>query len=113
MYKYGKLGSTPSPLYDTAAQMTPRAPGLIANLQFARNSSQGTDSASGLFDRGLETLSLNEWTFMASSAVLGGPCDTLPSATQACLETNLEPLASPWVAFTTFSALGLGALLGE
>jgi tetratricopeptide (TPR) repeat protein len=55
--------------YRQAEQLTPRDPDLRANLQFARNQTQGPTLSPGRWQRWLGRLTLNEWTLLAAGAV--------------------------------------------
>jgi tetratricopeptide (TPR) repeat protein len=55
--------------YRRAEQITPRDPDLRANLQFARNQTQGPTLSPGRWQRWLGRLTLNEWTLLAAGAV--------------------------------------------
>jgi len=67
-FKNGELGRAIF-AFRQAQQLTPRDPDIRANLQFARNQTQGPTLTSTRWQRALGRLSLNEWTVLASSAV--------------------------------------------
>ena len=51
------------------SRLTPRDPDLRANLQFARNQTQGPTLPPSRWQRWLGRLTLNEWTLLAAGAV--------------------------------------------
>jgi tetratricopeptide (TPR) repeat protein len=56
--------------YRRAQELAPRDPSLRFNLQFARKSVTGTETAPGRFwQRALASLTLNEWTVLAALAL--------------------------------------------
>ena len=67
-FKSGQMGRAIA-AYRQAEQVTPRDPDVRANLQFARNQVQGPTQAFSRWQRFLGTLTLNEWTVLASAAI--------------------------------------------
>lgn len=67
-FKAGQLGRAIA-AYRQAERLTPRDPDVRANLQFARNRVQGPTIKAGAWQRGLNQLSLNEWTGLAVTGV--------------------------------------------
>ena len=67
-FKEGQMGRAIG-AYRHAEKLNPRDPDLRANLQFARNQIQGPTLASTWWQRWLSRLSLNEWTWLAVSAI--------------------------------------------
>ena len=67
-FKSGQIGRAVA-AYRQAEQLTPRDPDVRANLQFAQNQVQGPTLRARFWQRGLGTLSLNEWTALASGAL--------------------------------------------
>lgn len=63
-FKAGQIGSAIA-AYRQAEQLTPRDPDLRANLRFAQNRVTGPTLKSTVWQRGLGTLSLREWTWLA------------------------------------------------
>lgn len=63
-FKAGKLGRAIAS-YRQAERFTPRDPDVRANLQFARNRVQGPTIKATAWQRGVNQLSLNEWTGLA------------------------------------------------
>jgi tetratricopeptide (TPR) repeat protein len=55
--------------YRQAERLSPRDPDLRANLQFARNQTQGPTLSPSRWQRWLGRLTLNEWTLLASGAI--------------------------------------------
>ena len=66
-FKSGQLGRAIA-AYRQAGQLAPRDPDVRANLQFAKNQVQGPTLRVRIWQRGLGTLSLNEWTALATGA---------------------------------------------
>jgi tetratricopeptide (TPR) repeat protein len=66
-FKSGQIGRSIA-AYRLAGQMTPRDPDVRANLQFARNQTQGPTLSPGRWQRWLGRLTLNEWTGLAAGA---------------------------------------------
>jgi len=67
-FKSGQIGRAIA-AYRLAGQLTPRDPDVRANLQFARNQTQGPSLAPSRWQRWLSRLTLNEWTLLAACAV--------------------------------------------
>ncbi len=67
-FKSGQIGRAIA-TYRQMAELTPRDPDLRANLQFARIQVQGPTLHAGRWERFFGTLSLNEWTALASAGV--------------------------------------------
>jgi tetratricopeptide (TPR) repeat protein len=67
-FKSGQIGRAIA-AYRQAAQITPRDPDVRANLQFARNQTQGPTLLPNRWQRWLGRLTLNEWTLLAAGAV--------------------------------------------
>jgi tetratricopeptide (TPR) repeat protein len=67
-FKSGQIGRAIA-AYRQAQQLMPRDPDLRANLQFARNQTQGPSLSPGRWERWLGRLTLNEWTVLAAAAV--------------------------------------------
>jgi tetratricopeptide (TPR) repeat protein len=67
-FKSGQIGRAVL-AYHQAQRITPRDPDLRANLQFARNQSQGPAAPASRWFSWLENLTLNEWTLLASAAI--------------------------------------------
>ena len=67
-FKSGEIGRAIA-AYRQAERMAPRDPDLRANLQFVRNQVQGPTLQPGRWARWLGTLTLNEWTLLASGAL--------------------------------------------
>jgi len=67
-FKSGQIGRAIA-AYRLAAQITPRDPDVRANLQFARNQTQGPTLSPSRWQRWLGRLTLNEWTVFAAGAV--------------------------------------------
>jgi tetratricopeptide (TPR) repeat protein len=63
-FKAGQIGSAIA-AYRQAEQLTPRDPDLRANLRFAQNRVTGPTLKTSAWQRGLGTLSLREWTWVA------------------------------------------------
>jgi tetratricopeptide (TPR) repeat protein len=63
-FKAGQIGSAIA-AYRQAEQLTPRDPDLRANLRFAQNRVTGPTLKPTAWQRGLGTLSLREWTWLA------------------------------------------------
>lgn len=66
--KAGQLGRAIA-AYRQAQLLSPRDPDIRANLQFARNQTQGPTLAATRWERWLSRLTLNEWTFLSAGAV--------------------------------------------
>jgi tetratricopeptide (TPR) repeat protein len=66
-FKSGQIGRAIAS-YRQAQQLTPRDPDLRANLQFARNQTQGPSLLPSRWERWLGRLTLNEWTVLAAGA---------------------------------------------
>lgn len=67
-FKSGQIGRALA-AYHQAEQIAPRDPDLRANLQFARNQVQGPAFVPNRWQRGLDKLTLNEWTVLAAATV--------------------------------------------
>ena len=67
-FKSGQMGRALA-AYRRAEQLAPRDPDVRANLQFARNQTQGPTFSPSRWQHGLGKLTLNEWTLLASGAV--------------------------------------------
>jgi tetratricopeptide (TPR) repeat protein len=65
-FKSGRMGQAIA-AYRQAARLTPRDPDVRANLQFARNQTQGPTLSSTRWQRWLARLNLNEWTLLAAA----------------------------------------------
>jgi tetratricopeptide (TPR) repeat protein len=63
-FKAGQIGSAIA-AYRQAKRLTPRDPDLRANLRFAQNRVTGPTLKSTAWQRGLGSLSLREWTWLA------------------------------------------------
>jgi len=68
LFKGGQIGRAIS-AYHQGERLNPRDPDLRANLQFARNQTQGPTLTPRPWQRSLAKLTLNEWTMIASSSV--------------------------------------------
>ena len=68
LFKAGQIGRAISS-YHQAAGLEPRDPDLRANLQFAREQTQGPTLSPGRWQRALNLLTLNEWTVAAALSV--------------------------------------------
>ncbi len=66
-FKSSQLGRAIA-AYRQAGQLAPRDPDIRANLQFARNQVQGPTQPPGRWERGLGTLTVNEWTALTALA---------------------------------------------
>jgi tetratricopeptide (TPR) repeat protein len=65
-FKSGRTGRAIA-AYLRSRQLSPRDPSVRFNLQFARKAATGTDTPPGRWwQRGLGTLTLNEWTVLAA-----------------------------------------------
>ena len=67
-YKSGQIGHAVA-AYRQAAQISPRDPDIRANLNFVRGQIQGPVLPTTHWQRWLDRLTLNEWTFIASAAL--------------------------------------------
>jgi hypothetical protein len=67
-FKAGETGRAIA-AYRQAEQLAPRDPEIRANLQFARDQVQGPTHLPGRWRRGLQRLTVNEWTALASAAL--------------------------------------------
>jgi tetratricopeptide (TPR) repeat protein len=67
-FKSGQIGRAIS-AYKQAERYTPRDPDLRANLQFARNQTQGPSLKLNPAQRSLTRLTLNEWTLLAAGSI--------------------------------------------
>ena len=67
-FKSGQIGRAVA-AYRQAEKLTPRDPDIRANLQFAQNQVQGPTFRARFWQRGLGTVSLNEWTVLTAAAV--------------------------------------------
>ncbi len=67
-FKSGQIGRAIW-AYKQAERYTPRDPDLRANLQFARNQTQGPTLKFNGWQRSLERLTLNEWTLLACGSI--------------------------------------------
>jgi tetratricopeptide (TPR) repeat protein len=67
-YKAGEIGRAIS-AYHRAVELEPRDPDLRANLQFARDQTQGPTLSPDRWQRALHWLTLNEWTAVAAGAI--------------------------------------------
>ena len=67
-FKSGQLGRAIT-AYRQAERLNPRDPDVRANLQFARNQTQGPSLAPDRWQRLLGKLTLDEWTLLASGSV--------------------------------------------
>jgi len=67
-FKSGQIGRAIA-AYRQAERLTPRDPDVRANLQFARNQTQGPTQSPSRWQRWLGRLSLDEWTLLADGAV--------------------------------------------
>ena len=67
-FKSGQIGRAIA-AYRYAGQVAPRDPDVRANLQFARNQTQGPTLSPSRWQRWLGRLTLNEWTLLAAGAV--------------------------------------------
>jgi tetratricopeptide (TPR) repeat protein len=70
-FKSGQVGRAIS-AYQQAERYTPRDPDLRANLNFARNQTQGPTMRPSALQRSLHRLTLNEWTLLASGSIWVG-----------------------------------------
>ena len=68
LFKSGQIGRAIA-AYRTAEQLAPRAPDIRANLQFARNQTQGPTLPPNRWQRWLGRLTLNEWTMLAAAVL--------------------------------------------
>lgn len=69
LFKSGQLGHA-IVNYRRADLLAPRDPDIRANLQFARNTVQGGNAFSvSWWQRGVQRLTLNEWTILAAAAL--------------------------------------------
>ena len=68
LFKSSQIGHAIA-AYRQASQWTPRDPDVRANLQFARNQVQGPTLRASRWERWLGRLSLDEWTWLAASAI--------------------------------------------
>jgi tetratricopeptide (TPR) repeat protein len=68
LFKAGRIGRALA-AYEEAQRMAPRDPDVRANLQFARNQVQGPTLLPEYVRRGLNVLTLNEWTVLAAAGV--------------------------------------------
>ena len=67
-FKAGEIGRALA-AYRRAEQLVPRDPDIRANLQFARNQTQGPSFLPNRWELALGRLTLNEWTVLASATV--------------------------------------------
>lgn len=67
-FKAGEIGRAIA-AYRLGGQLAPRDPDIRANLQFARNQVQGPTRNYAGWQRALQHLSLNEWTWLAAGSV--------------------------------------------
>ena len=67
-FKSGQMGRAVT-AYRQAELMTPRDPDIRANLQFARNQVQGPTISLPGWQRWLNKLSLNEWTWLSAACL--------------------------------------------
>jgi tetratricopeptide (TPR) repeat protein len=67
-FRSGQIGRAVA-AYRLAGQITPRDPDVRANLQFARNQTQGPTLSPNRWQRWLGRLTLNEWTVLAACAL--------------------------------------------
>ena len=67
-FKGGQLGRAIT-AYREAESLTPRDPDIRANLQFARNQVQGPTISAPGWQRWLNKLSLNEWTWLGAACL--------------------------------------------
>jgi tetratricopeptide repeat protein len=66
-FKSGQIGRALA-AYLQAERITPRDPDVRANLQFARNQTQGPTQVPSRWHRWLGRLTLNEWTLLSAGA---------------------------------------------
>jgi tetratricopeptide (TPR) repeat protein len=64
-FKSGQIGRAVA-AYRQAQELSPRDPDIRANLQFARNQTQGPTLTASRWQRGLGRLTLNEWTWLTT-----------------------------------------------
>lgn len=67
-FKAGQLGRAIAAYHSTSA-LTPRDPDLLANMRFARNQVQGPTLRTSSWQKGITTLTLNEWTWLCVAGV--------------------------------------------
>jgi tetratricopeptide (TPR) repeat protein len=67
-FKSGQLGRAIT-AYCQAERLTPRDPDVRANLQFARNQTQGPSLPPDLLQRWLGKIALDEWTLLAAGSI--------------------------------------------
>jgi tetratricopeptide (TPR) repeat protein len=107
-FKSGEIGRALAS-YRQAERMAPRDPDLRANLQFVRNQVQAPTLLPGRWERWLRTLTLNEWTFLASGALW---CWLL-TLTLAQLRPAWRQSLRSAKLFTGIATVALGLCLGS
>lgn len=103
-FKAGDIGKA-MVAFRHAEELAPRDPDLQANLQFIRNQIQGPKDQPGRWERGLQHLTLNEWTLLATAPIW--ICLLSLTAMQFRSRSIFRNLA--WV--SGFAAIALGACL--
>ena len=99
-FKAGQIGRAIA-AYRQAERFTPRDPDVRANLQFARNRVQGPTIKAAAWQRGLNKLSLNEWTGLA----VAGLWLTIALLIARQLKPALRPVLRSWTWIAGASAL--------
>lgn len=106
-FKAGQLGRAIA-AYRQAERFTPRDPDLRANLQFARNRVQGPTIKAAAWQRGLNQLSLNEWTGLAVASFWL----TFALLVARQLKPALRPVLRSWTWIASVSTVLLFSLVG-
>ena len=103
-FKSGQIGHAVA-AYRQAEKLTPRDPDIRANLQFAQNQVQGPTLRARFWQRGLGSLSLNEWTTLAALALWVTFGLLIARQIKPALTDSLRVWT--WLAGSTLLALGV------
>ncbi len=97
--------------YRQAQQIAPRDPDVRANLQFVRGQVQGPTRQPGRWERGLQRLTANEWTVLASVALWMWLLLLAAIQLRPAWKSSLRSLVWLSGTATVLLAAGLGAAL--
>jgi tetratricopeptide (TPR) repeat protein len=107
LFKSGQIGRAIA-VYRHAEELSPHDPDLRANLQFARNNVQGPTFLSSRWERVLNRLSLNEWTW----ASVAGVWVTFLLLAARQLWPKAKRSLKNWTILVGVAAIGLSGCLG-
>lgn len=106
-FKAGEIGRA-IVAYSRAAEISPRDADLRANLQFVRSQVQSPTWRQGAIERGLDVLSVNEWTGLFAGAVWVG----LGLLATRQLRPALAPSLRNWTLLAAATTIVVGCALG-